>query len=311
MYGEINEEIYELKERLRTKEKLDSFRIMTMEELDKQKQNLQNLRDILKKEEKDVTKLEGMSLSTFFFDLIGKKEDKLDKERKEYLGAKMQYDECILAIKELEDEIKRCDKELMNYSSVKKEYEEALKKKQEMIINEDRGNGRTLRYLLDKQNELKLDIKEVKEAINAGKNASSALSQMMEPLDSARNWGMWDMLGGGFFTDMVKHSKIDDANKMSYDVQQCLKRFQKELDDVNEFTDIAVDIGSFATFADFFFDGLFADWFVQSKINESISNLDNVNRKVGDIIEDLNKSLTIMEREQESIETEINKLLER
>lgn len=311
MYREINEEIYELKERLRTKEKLDSFRTMTMEELNKQKQNLQNLRDILRKEEKDVTKLEGMSLSTFFFDLIGKKEDKLDKERKEYLGVKMQYDECILAIKKLEDEIKRCDKELMNYSSVKKKYEEALKKKQEMIINEDRGNGRTLRDLLDKQNELKLDIKEVKEAINAGKNASSALSQMMEPLDSAKNWGIWDMLGGGFFTDMIKHSKIDDANKMSYDVQQCLKRFQKELNDVNEFTDIAVDIGSFATFADFFFDGLFADWFVQSKINESISNLDNANRRVGDIIEDLNRSLTIMEREQESIETEINKLLER
>src|SRR5690606_32881527 len=113
------------------------------------------------------------------------------------------------------------------------------------------------------------------------------------------------------FTDMVKHSKIDDANKMSYDVQQCLKRFQKELNDVNEFTDITVDIGSFATFADFFFDGLFADWFVQSKINESISNLDNANTKVGDIIEDLNRDLTIMESQQESIETKINKLLER
>ncbi|MBU5424857.1 hypothetical protein KQI41_00425 [Tissierella pigra] len=311
MYRGINEEIYELKERLRTKEKLDSFRIMTMEELNKQKQNLQNLRDILKKEEKDVTKLESMSLSTFFFDLIGKKEDKLDKERKEYLAVKMQYDECILAIRELEDEIKKCDKELMNYSSVKKEYEEAIKKKQEMIINEDGDKGRTLRDLLDKQNELKLNIKEVKEAINAGKNASGALSQMMEPLDSARNWGIWDMLGGGFFTDMVKHSKIDDANKMSYDVQQCLKRFQKELNDVNEFTDITVDIGSFATFADFFFDGLFADWFVQSKINESISNLDNANTKVGDIIEDLNRDLTIMESQQESIETKINKLLER
>ena len=39
----------------------------------------------------------------------------------------------------------------MNYSSVKKEYEEVIKKKQEMIINEDRDKGRTLRDLLDKQ----------------------------------------------------------------------------------------------------------------------------------------------------------------
>ncbi|WMM24834.1 hypothetical protein RBU61_18195 [Tissierella sp. MB52-C2] len=311
MYREINEEIYDLRERLRSKEKLESLKSMAMEELEKKNQNLEELKNILKKEEKDVLKLEGMSLSSFFLNIIGKKEDKLDEERKEYLGAKMQYDECVLAIKELEDGIEKYNKELINYSWVKDEYQQSIKKKQDMIINEDTHRGRKLHDLLDKQNELKLDIKEVKEAINAGKNASSALSQMMGPLDSAKNWGIWDMLGGGFFTDMIKHSKIDDANKMSYDVQQCLKRFQKELNDVNEFTDIAVDIGSFATFADFFFDGLFADWFVQSKINESISNLDNANRKVGDIIEDLNRSLTIMEREQESIETEINKLLDR
>lgn len=311
MYREINEDIYDLRERLRTKEKLESLRSMAMEELRKKKQNLEELRNILQKEEKDVLKLEGMSLSSFFLNIIGKKEDKLDEERKEYLGAKMQYDECILAIKELENEIEKYNKNLINYSEVKEEYQQLIKKKQDMIINEDTHRGGKLRDLLNKINELKLDIKEVKEAIHAGENALTALLDMKQPLESAHGWGVWDMLGGGFFTDIIKHSKIEDANKISYDVQQYLKRFQKELADVNEITDIEVNIGSFATFADFFFDGLFADWFVQSKINESISNVENAHSRVESILSDLNRNLDIMQREMQSVEEEIKMILER
>ncbi|MBU5257560.1 coiled-coil domain-containing protein [Tissierella praeacuta] len=310
MYRDINEEIYDLKERLRSKEKLDSLKSIAVEELKKKNQSLEVLKETLKKEEKDVFKLEGTSLSSFFFNLIGKKEDRLDKERKEFLAAKIKYDECVLAIKELENEIEKCNKELMKYSGVKQEYEKAIKEKQEILINDDTHVGRRLRSLLDKLNELKLDIKEVKEAINAGENASKALLDIRQPLESAHSWGVWDMLGGGFFTDIIKHSKIDDANKLSYDVQHHLKRFQKELADVNQFTDIEVNIGSFARFADFFFDGLFADWFVQSKINESISNVDDTYNRVESILSDLSRDLNIMERAQKSIETEIISILE-
>jgi hypothetical protein len=155
-----------------------------------------------------------------------------------------------------------------------------------------------------------LDIKEVKEAIAAGRKASKSLIEMKQPLESAQGWGVWDILGGGFFSDLIKHSKIDDANKISYYAQQDLSRFRKELSDVNEFTDIKVNIGSFAAFADFFFDGLFADWFVQSKINESLSNVRNAINNVENILQDLDSNLLVMERQEESLKLEINKILE-
>ena len=68
--------------------------------------------------------------------------------------------------------------------------------------------------------------------------------------------------------------------------------------------------GSFAAFADFFFDGLFADWFVQSKINESLSNVRNAINNVENILQDLDSNLLIMERQEESLKLEINKILE-
>lgn len=310
MYREINEEIYDLKERLRSKEKLATLRTMAIEELRNRREDLEELGKILEKEEKDVLKLEGTSLSSFFFNLIGKKEDKLDKERKEYLSAKMRYDECILAVRELENEVRKYDEDLMKYSGISEEYQQAIRQKQEILINEDTDNGRKLRDLLDWINELKLDIKEVREAIDAGENASDALLEMKKPLNSAKNWGIWDMLGGDFFSDIMKHSKINDANRLSYDVQHHLRIFQKELADVNRFTDIKVNIGAFAKFADFFFDGLFADWFVQSRINESISNVEDAHTRVKGILSDLNRNLAAMEYEKQRLELEVNKLLE-
>lgn len=80
MYKEINEEIYLVKEELRAKEKLESLRKIAQDEYNKSIQMLEELKDRLNKEKKDVAKLEGTSLSSFFFSIIGKKDEKLDKE---------------------------------------------------------------------------------------------------------------------------------------------------------------------------------------------------------------------------------------
>ena len=144
---------------------------------------------------------------------------------------------------------------------------------------------------LEAINELKLDIKEIKEAIEAGEKTNASLQNMKEHLNTARGWGMWDMMGGGLISNIAKHSAIEKANQIAHSTQSNLKSFQKELSDVNNFTEISVDLSSFATFADFFFDGFFVDWFVQSKINDSIDNVDNTYNKISEIVRELRKEL--------------------
>ena len=51
--------------------------------------------------------------------------------------------------------------------------------------------------------------KEKREAIEAGYRALNSLNAAKENLNSAKNWGLVDMFGGGFFTTMLKHSKMD------------------------------------------------------------------------------------------------------
>ena len=55
--------------------------------------------------------------------------------------------------------------------------------------------------------------KEKREAIEAGHRALNSLSTAKENLNSAKNWGLVDMFGGGFFSTMLKHSKMEQAKQ--------------------------------------------------------------------------------------------------
>lgn len=310
MFTEINNEIYELTERIRAKEKLVSQKDMLIKELERQIIKKDNLHNELMKEKKDVEKLEGLSFNAIFLSMVGKKEDKLDLEREEFLAAELRYGESLESIKELEKELKEINNQLKKFSDVKDRYNSLIKEKERLLLQDDSHQGKRLRENLDSINELKLDIKEINEAIYAGERAASALDEMREHLKSARDWSVWDVLGGGILVDMAKHSAIDKANEVSHKVQQLLKSFQKELSDVNEFTDIKVNLSGFATFADFFFDGFFVDWFVQSKINNSLTSVDEAISKINPILRDLRNNRDTLNNQLREIESEVKRILE-
>ncbi len=79
--------------------------------------------------------------------------------------------------------------------------------------------------------------------------------------------------------------------------------------DVGSFQHLNIDLGPFATFADFFFDGLIADWVVQSRISQSRENARWVLRQVENVKQRLEKALEEVEREIERIEYERQELI--
>ena len=101
--------------------------------------------------------------------------------------------------------------------------------------------------------------KEKREAIDAGYRAINSLKTARDNLNSAKNWGLLDMFGGGFFSTMLKHSKIDQARQNMEQAKYDLRNFSRELNDVNIACDLNINIGDFLSFADYFFDGFVAD----------------------------------------------------
>ncbi len=131
--------------------------------------------------------------------------------------------------------------------------------------------------------------KEVQEAVVAGTEALGALERAKECLNSAGNWGIVDILGGGLISTFVKHSKMGDASRLVEKARSTLKQFQKELQDVQSLEEIHIETGDFLAFADYFFDGAIADWLMQSRIKKAKRQVEEAIEKVEKILEQLRR----------------------
>ena len=139
--------------------------------------------------------------------------------------------------------------------------------------------------------------KEKREAIEAGRRALNSLSTAKENLNSAKNWGrggaggggLVDMFGGGFFSTMLKHSKMDQAKQNMEQAKYDLRNFSRELNDVNMACNLHIDTGNFLSFADYFFDGFVVDWMVQDRINTAKRQVEEAIRRTESIVNQLQR----------------------
>ena len=129
--------------------------------------------------------------------------------------------------------------------------------------------------------------KEKREAADAGNRALRSLKAAQENLSSAKNWGIWDMLGGGFISTMAKHSKMDRAKESLEKTSSDLKSFSRELQDVNMACHLDIETGDFLSFADWFFDGFVVDWMVQDRINQASRQVEEAIHRVERILRQL------------------------
>lgn len=129
--------------------------------------------------------------------------------------------------------------------------------------------------------------REVQEAVVAGQRALASLKSAAEKLNSAKNWGLFDMFGGSFISGMMKHSRMNDATLYMENAKNQLQIFQRELKDIHVPMDFQLEIGTFLTFADFFFDDIISDYLVQNRIGKTKEEVDEAIRQVEQILGDL------------------------
>lgn len=129
--------------------------------------------------------------------------------------------------------------------------------------------------------------KEKREAAEAGRRALESLRAAQRELDSAKNWGLVDMFGGGFFSSMIKRGKMNNAEQYLQQAKYDLRSFSKELRDVDQVMDLHINTDDFLSFADWFFDGFAVDWMVQNRINQAKEQVDEAIYRVERILSGL------------------------
>jgi len=269
------------------KRKLKSAR----ESLEQAKVRARELEKTLKKEKRDVEKLEGLSLTGLFASLLGTKAERMDKERQEYLAAELKYETALDTVKALEKEINSLEEQLLPVAKAGDKYEAILREKEEMLKAQGGSIAETLLALAEEEGRLIAQGRELQEAQEAARESLKALDDLRDSLMSAANWGTLDMLGGGMLSTALKHSNVNDAKKQALRAQRYLERLNRELADVEIKTHLKIDIDGLTTFADYFFDGLIVDWIVQSRINEARNRVNSLRIKVESIDRSLRAEL--------------------
>ena len=248
-----------------------------------------SLRAAFRTEQEDVEKLEGRSLANYFFQVVGKLDEKLDQERREAYAAKVKLDAAERELAGIESDIKEIQEQITDVLVAEARYKDALELKRRQLKDSGTQVADQILSMEEKIAALQAQKQEIREAISAGYSARSTADRILSELEDADGWNTWDILGGGgIITHMAKHSHLDEAQDLVQELQSQLRRFKTELADIQISANMQVNIDGFLRFADYFFDGLFADWAVGDKISQSLSSVSNTKNEINRMLDKLN-----------------------
>ncbi|HKP07761.1 MAG TPA: hypothetical protein VJU58_10965 [Microbacterium sp.] len=130
--------------------------------------------------------------------------------------------------------------------------------------------------------------REIAETVNTLRATKAALDEARVKLDSAGGWSTYDtFFGGGFVTDMVKHSNISEATDAFTEVNRALERLSIELADLGASTVDSVEISDTLAILDVLFDNILSDWMVMDRISEARASADNLDHRLTQLAEQL------------------------
>lgn len=263
-------------------------RINTMESM------LPSLEQSVQDEQADVDRMESGGITSFVYGILGRQEEKLEKERQEAKAAKEQYQSALRTLQELHRQKELLSDSIAQLGNVQQEYQRRYDLEREKILGGAGPSSVRLRQLEEDGRQLRSLEQELIEARDAGDAVMDQINRIRKSLGSASTWGTIDLFTDGFFADMAKYSHMDDAQSEMQELNRLLRRFSKELQDVDTHANLSADIGSGMRFADFFFDGLFTDAM-------ALNRIDRVKNQVEDIASQVQRHLDAVSRRLSSI----------
>ena len=280
-------------------------------DLDAQRQALvlkeRELRRIKASEQADVDALEGHTLAALFYAISGKKQEKLEQEQAEARAAAVKYETAVFQLQETVRSIGELNQEWESLAGCEERYLHMLDEKKARIKAAGLPGAEELCRLEEERGMVENQQKELGEALSAGRRALDQMDDIREDMNDAEGWGTWDLIGGGLMATAAKHARLDAAQRKLERLQCLLAGFRTELADVQIGADLQIQADGFLTFADYFFDGLLADWAVLNHIQNTQARLAETAARIGQVmtrLDEMQRGLCVRARAlNEKIET--------
>ncbi len=253
---EMAQRDYLIKKRKRLAEALNA---LSQEEIRLQSQ--------LKKETTDYVKIEKLSMKKLLKLFSEHYEEMMDKEYREMKIAQYKHDVLLVRMKSWQDEIANITDLLTQYENVDAAYGSLLNAKRNWLTQ----NG-----IMDVENyensirDFEFRQKEIDEALSACRKLIASLSNAKDDLASAKSWGLFETLGEGLISDVVKEDQLKRVSQYILDSGDKAKLLTSELSDLKPYFDFEIlEINALSNSYDIFFDQIFSDSAIQSQIDDA------------------------------------------
>lgn len=302
----MGESLYELRRQMERRKHLENV----LENLGEQRTELEkqtvHLRAVAGKESGDVTRLETGSLAALVYAVLGRKTEKLEKERAEACAAQAKYESASAQLAALEAEIRQKKEELRASRRAETEYRRAVEEKAEELRTSGTGAGAKFLDLEKRLAESEAYLQEMEEAVSAGVEARSCADEVLRHLGEARMLGEMDLFSRSTVLHIAKHDELDTAERRMQNLQSALRRLKSELADVQAKADVSVNISETLRFSDWFFDGFLADFAVLDHITASQGRVREIRGKISDLTDQLRQKRDAAQSECASLRSERN-----
>ena len=291
--------LYELRDRVMTIPTLERRKNSLAGEIRKAEDEVSNLLRQCESESRDVERLQQESFSAFLFHLVGKYEDKLEKEQQEEIAAKLTYNRASAHLEFLKREKEDLASRISALRADERAYQRELEnRRQDLSAKLSHPDGLRYAELEKERNTIIAQITEIDEAVRAAGRALSTANTIADSLDSAEGWATYDAFTrGGFISHMAKYSHIDEAEANFNILSHNLRELKSELADVQGLSVSGLtEISSGQRTLDFWFDNIFTDLSVRGQIQDNAEQISQLIRSINKAISALELKRSEMER---------------
>lgn len=228
-------------------------------------------------EEDDVRRLDGITPSALLAAVRGTRTGELTRERAEEVAARYALQTGLQRLQAVEARREEVDRRLAQLGDTRALRERRTQEHAEALRATGPGASPPgLEQVLDELAAVRTEASEVDEALGAGRRAAAQLDAASRHLGSADSWSAYDTwFGGGLVASAVKHDRLDSAAGAIRGAQEAIADFARELADVAPGHRLRADLGISPTTRafDVWFDNVFSDLSVRSRIKESSADV--------------------------------------
>jgi hypothetical protein len=263
-------------------------------------------------EEKDVERLEHLSLTRVLAALHGSRENSLAREKAEAEAARYQVAQAQQRLDAVRAELGRLADRQAQLAGAPQAYEDALAAKEQYLTHSADPQGARLLALAQERGRLSAELNELSRARDDADAASQALADVRDRLGTAANWSTFDTyFDHGMVANAIKHDRIDQAAQAARTADQRLAALRADLAELGGYEPTAprLEVSAGFKFADIFFNNIFTDLAVGRQVRDAQDNADQSVRQVRALQDRLKDQAGAITQRLEAMDVERRQLL--